>query len=526
MTVLRISSLWKANIVAFISSFCVMVIELVASRILAPHIGVSLYTWTSIIGVILSGIALGNFFGGRLADRFPSPRMLSTILFLGGLLTIAILPATRFVTAAELFSGLPVMLDFTLKTAFIFFFPAVILSIVSPLVIKLTLADLGQTGGIVGTIYAFSTAGSILGTFMTGFYFILWFGTRKIVWLVAAILILTGIITMFAWRVPGPKKLSLKSHATWILAVCTVMTYIALFQARGSWQENYTRESNYFTIRVEDYSVNVDKSKVKVLYLDNFPQSYVVPKHPKVLVYGYLEALEEFIRYSTRNNRAFSILHLGGGGYCLPRYMEAVYPASSNEVVEIDPAVTQVAHEELGLPRNTRIRTYNQDARLFLIQRKSVKRYDVIVADVFNDYSTPYHLTTLEFNRLVKANLEKEGVYLININDYALSRYTPSFVHTLRKVFDYVYLFNTGENWKEESDGTPIITSTDRIIAATDRHIDLSDYIRFVTEDGTKENTGYPLNEFELKKYLVQRAPILLTDDHAPTDILLAPIFQ
>ena len=189
-----------------------MVIELVASRILAPYIGVSLYTWTSIIGVILAGIALGNFFGGKLSDRFPSPRVLVAILFLGGLLTIAILPATKIVTAVDLFSNLPVMLDFTLKTAFIFFLPAVILSIVSPLLIKLTLADLEQTGGIVGTIYAFSTAGAILGTFMTGFYFILWFGTRLIVWLVAAILILTGIITLFVWRMPGREKLSRKNH--------------------------------------------------------------------------------------------------------------------------------------------------------------------------------------------------------------------------------------------------------------------------------------------------------------------------
>jgi spermidine synthase len=185
-----------------------------------------------------------------------------------------------------------------------------------------------------------------------------------------------------------------------------------------------------------------------------------------------------------------------------------------------------VAHTELGLRPDTPIKTYNQDARLFLIQRKSGEKYDIIVADVFNDYSTPYHLTTLEFNRLVKTNLKKEGVYLININDFKFSRYTPSFIHTLRKVFDYVYLFNTGENWEEESDGTPIITSTGRIIAATDHFIDLSDYMMYVTENGQKVNVGYPLNEFELKKYLAQRSPILLTDDHAPTDILLAPIFH
>ena len=97
--------------------------------------------------------------------------------------------------------------------------------------------------------------------------------------------------------------------------------------------------------------------------------------------------------------------------------MEVVYPGSINEVVEIDPAVTEVAYEELGLPRETSIKTYNQDARLFLIQRKTEDKYDIVIGDVFNDLSTPYHLTTLEFDKLVKANMEADGIYLVNIID-------------------------------------------------------------------------------------------------------------
>ena len=87
--------LWKANSIVFISSFCVMVIELIASRILAPYIGVSLYTWTSIIGVILAGIALGNFLGGKLADKYPSPSLLAIVFLVGGLLTAGILPLVK-----------------------------------------------------------------------------------------------------------------------------------------------------------------------------------------------------------------------------------------------------------------------------------------------------------------------------------------------------------------------------------------------------------------------------------------------
>ena len=91
----RISALWKATAIAFISSFCVMVIELIAARILAPYIGVSLYTWTSIIGIILAGIALGNYLGGKIADRFPSYLVLVAIFSIGGLLTMSILVRKR-----------------------------------------------------------------------------------------------------------------------------------------------------------------------------------------------------------------------------------------------------------------------------------------------------------------------------------------------------------------------------------------------------------------------------------------------
>jgi len=120
----HISTLWKANTIAFISSFCVMVIELIAARLLAPYIGVSLYTWTSIIGVILAGIALGNYLGGKVADRYPSPSVLALIFFTGALLTITILPTIKVVTSNDWFGHLPIMLNFVLKTSCIFLLPA------------------------------------------------------------------------------------------------------------------------------------------------------------------------------------------------------------------------------------------------------------------------------------------------------------------------------------------------------------------------------------------------------------------
>jgi spermidine synthase len=195
-----------------------------------------------------------------------------------------------------------------------------------------------------------------------------------------------------------------------------------------------------------------------------------------------------------------------------------VYPASVNEVVEIDPAVTEVTYAELGMSRDTTIRTYNQDARLFLIQRKaSEPKYDIIIGDVFNDRSTPYHLTTLEFNKVVKAALKENGVYLINlIDEVENGRYVPSFIHTVQQAFDNVYLFSTGQS-------SGIATF---VVMATDREFDADDYMRVITRNGLRSPVGRPFSEAELAAFMDGKKPLLLTDDYAPTDILLASLIR
>ncbi len=491
-----------------------MVIELVASRILAPHIGVSLYSWTSIIGVIMAGIALGNYLGGKIADRFPSPRLLVAVFIAGSLATVGILPVARLVTHQNWFASFPLIVNFTMKTVCIFFLPAVILSMVSPTVIKLTLADLGKTGGIVGTIYAWSTAGSILGTFMTGFYFILWFGTRMIIWLIAGALILAGIASWFSWQVSERWKPKVINMALVALSVVVAITGVYLSLNKEMWLATYTKESSYYAINV------VDEDSFKVLVLDHLVHSYSIPGDPTYLKYTYLKVFGEVVSYVTVDNPTPSLLHLGGGGYSFPRYMEAVYSGSKNEVVEIDPAVTQVAHRELGLSQDTSIVTHNMDARLFLTRMKTGGKYDIVIGDVFNDKSTPYHLTTVEFDRLVKAAMAPGGVYLINIiDDYQNGRYLPSFLLTLKQVFKHVYLIGTGMIPENAAIST-------FVIAATDRSLDLENFRDFVTEHTHIYPYSYPRDDAWVDDYLAQRRPVLLTDDYAPTDILVAEIFE
>src|SRR5512136_464314 len=182
----------KANGVVFIASFCTLVIELVAGRIMAPYVGVSLYTWTSIIGVVLAGISIGAYLGGRIADRYPRSSTLGWLLFLSGLGAFSISPLTNLVGGADFQTSL--MVRILLVTAIIFFVPSCLLGMISPVVVKLTLNNLAKTGNVVGKIYAFSTLGSILGTFATGFFLISWMGTRSILLTMGIILIVCAPI--------------------------------------------------------------------------------------------------------------------------------------------------------------------------------------------------------------------------------------------------------------------------------------------------------------------------------------------
>ena len=178
--------------IAFIASGCTLVIELVAGRLLAPYIGVSLYTWTSVIGVILAGISIGNFLGGRLADRFPGPSVLGLTLVAASLTSFVTLGLVSVLPQFTLW--MPLVPRILVLTTVIFFLPGCILGMITPLVVKQALTDLGHAGGLVGRVYAISTAGSLVGVYLTGFVLIAHFGTRLIVVMVAAVLLILGAL--------------------------------------------------------------------------------------------------------------------------------------------------------------------------------------------------------------------------------------------------------------------------------------------------------------------------------------------
>ncbi|MBN1250398.1 MAG: fused MFS/spermidine synthase, partial [Anaerolineae bacterium] len=487
---------WQPTLVVFVANACIMILELVAGRIIAPQVGVSLYTWTSVIGVILAGMSLGNYLGGWLADRYASLKLLGTVFLASGVASLAILGIDQL-HIVDLVTW-PIVAEILLMIFALFFLPAAILGTISPIVVKLAMDDLQRAGRTVGRISAFGTAGSILGTFATGFWLIAWFGTYTVVWGVAVVLLCLGALFLLSG------KLTPTAFAV------VALVGIAYGTVRLGWtRSRCLRETSYFCITVRE--TQQEGKTLRRLILDRLVHSYSSLEDPTELQYGYERTYAELVAYQAGRHADLRTFFIGGGGYTFPRYMAAVYPGSTVDVAEIDPGVTEVAYEYLGLSRDGTVNTYTGDARVFL-EAPVAETYDIIFGDAFNDFSVPYHLTTVGFNERVRVWLAEDGLYVVNIIDGALRRFLPAYVRTLYETFDHVYIVPNAEGWRTVSRDT-------FVIVATDRPIDVADF----EEDSRFRRSA--LSEAEIAELLAEGRQIILTDRYAPVEQMLAPVY-
>jgi spermidine synthase len=503
----------SAYVITFIASFCILVIEIVAGRILAPFVGVSLYTWTSIIGVVLAGISIGAYLGGRLADRFPGKKTLGWLLLVSGLTTLLISPLTNLVAGYQFPTSL--MLRILIVTAITFFIPSCILGMISPVVVKLVIRNLEKVGNIVGKIYAISTLGSIVGTFAAGFFLISWMGTRHIILVMGCILILTAVLwgSLFKTKKPAIGFLLLPSLLIW-------GTYDLAFKPPLTADTYYYKESDYYTLKLKKALSRDGKTKLEALILDNLVHSYVDLGNPLHIEYQYEKIYAEVLKWRFKRKDAFSSLTIGGGGYTFPKYMEAFYPKASLSVVEIDPEITGIAQRYLGLPESTRIRTYNTDGRWFVMNCRD--KYDVIFIDAYNDLSIPYHLTTMEFAGQLKNTLNPGGILLTNIIDnFQKGSFLPSYIRTLREVFgeNNVHLISISPYFEKTG------TSTFIVLAGKD-DLNIRDFEAYLRTKPDTQTTSAVVPEDLVNRFIARTYSVVLRDDYAPVDNLIAPVFE
>jgi spermidine synthase len=509
-----LQSLWASYLIVFVSSACTLVLELVAGRILAPFIGVSLYTWTSIIGICLAGISLGNYLGGRLADRAPSRQTLGILLFCSGLTSLAILPLVAIPNVAGLVpKDAPIIGSFmgriVILTSMLFFIPTLIMGMVSPVVVKLTLTDLKHSGNVVGKIYAFSTLGSIVGTFLTGFVLVSTFGTRMIVLGVGVVLIAMALLVGRLWRNP---KLVVALAIPLAILSWTISSGTAL-------SSGCTRETDYYCIKAYP-ELQPDGQVLQVLVLDHLIHSYNSIEDPTYIKYGYIKVYAEFMEYLAQTKPNFSVLYVGGGAYTLPRYVEVKYPQAHQEVIEIDPGVTEINYTYMGVSRDTEIVTYNLDGRQQVdVMLEEGKKFDLVIGDAFNDLSIPYHLTTREFDEKIRGLLNDDGFYLTLVIDKLRGGlFIPSYTRTLQLVFPNVYMTADGPLFESSAPNT-------YVVAGAMRPLDMQRFnaVKGLGSGGRVTTAIMP--SAELDAYLRTAGGVYLTDDYVPADNLIAPIF-
>ncbi len=502
-----------AYIITFIASFCILVIEIVAGRILAPFVGVSLYTWTSIIGVVLAGISIGAFLGGQMADRFPGKKTLGWLLLISGIATILISPVTNVVAGYRFPTTL--MLRILIVTAITFFVPSCILGMISPVVVKLAVRNLDKVGKVVGKIYAVSTLGSITGTFFAGFFLISWMGTRHIILTMGGILILTAVVWGSLFRTRKPLVAFLLFPSLFVIGL-----YDVAFKPQLTADTCYYKESDYYTLKLKNAKSKDGKTPLKALILDNLVHSYVDLDNPLHIEYQYERIYAEALKWRFKKDKQFRSLAIGGGGYTFPRYMEAYYPNALLDVVEIDPEVTKIVYKYLGLPSDTRIRSYNEDGRWFVMNCKD--RYDVIFADAYNDLSIPYHLTTKEFAQNLKNIMNPGGILLTNIIDnFQRGSFLPSYIRTLREVFGErnVHLISVSPQFEK------IGTSTFIVLAGGDE-VRIREFEAYLKNKAEGDVTSAIVPENVLDNFMAKNYSVVLRDDYAPVDNLIAPVFE
>jgi predicted membrane-bound spermidine synthase len=532
----------------FLCSFAGMTLELAATRLLAPVVGVSIYTWTGVIGVMLAGTCLGNWAGGWIADRGRTPAgrtaTLAGLMFAAAALVVGLILAFGILVGREAFVRFDLVEQILLWTFSLFFLPMFVLGTVSPQVIRLAVPDVDRAGDTAGRVYAWSTAGAIAGTFATGYVLISGLGVKTTLLLTAAVP--AAAVAMVA---------SLRAHPRLLygyVGVAGLLTGMAYLQFRGvtpgphdaaGAREYAVAESNYYRIAVSGSGkpeladdqhpaaavvgpAGVRPRDLRSLNLDHLTHSVVDLNDPTFLHYRHEQIqLEAVYAAKAAHPDGPRVLVIGGGGYTFPRCVKTLVPAAKVDVVEIDPAVTTVAVNHLGFDP-TLAAVHHMDGRQFVAERAAPGTYHVVTLDAVNDYSVPYHLLTKECNAVVKRALAPDGVYLVTvIDEVADGKLWKAAYHTLSETFGYVtVLFPRGEFAPEDPRA---LQRSVIVLYASDRPFDAAGWsaARRAAEGRASGTLAVP-HGLTVEMLTTEPKRVVLTDQYSPVDNLMMQVFR
>jgi spermidine synthase len=432
-----------AGVTVFYTSGAVLVLEILALRLLAPYVGVTLETYTATIATVLAGISVGTWVGGYAADRIEPRRLLGPLLVAGGGLSLLAVPLVRGLGSA----GESSVVGLSLVG---FFAPAAVLSAVSPTVVKLQLRDLAATGKVVGRLSALGTAGAIIGTYVAGFVLVEAVPTSTSIVVIAVSLMVAGtLLWLWLWR-----------NSLRVAGAVVVAGFLGSSIATAA-VGPCDEETVYHCARILH---DAARPGGRLLLLDTVRHSYVDLDDPIHLEFAYARVFADVISVAAPPG-PLRVLHVGGGGFTLPNYLRAVRPGTISTVLEIDGGLVRLAEERLGLRRGPDLDVRVGDARL-LLESVPEGGHDLVLGDAFGGLAVPWHLTTEEFLVGVRASLAEGGVYLMNLVDYPPMRFARAEVATLRRVFGHVVAVARRGQFAGERGGNVVLVASDRPLDA------------------------------------------------------------
>ncbi len=390
----------RYELIAFITGFVLMAYELVASRILAPTIGTSIYVWTSVIGVMIAALALGYAVGGWLADQRGKRHDVVWLLLaaalcvlITGIFYVGTLESVTWVAKDPRIQGV--------IAATVLFAPAsFIMGTISPYLAKLRINSLHTTGRSVALLSACNSLGGISGTFSAGFVFFSYLGLRQTLFL------LTITLLASSWIIGGRS-----GHLRYRIIATIVLIILATLQLVSSMPSAIIADIDTPTSHYEVAKVKSNNRSVNVLITGpgGF-QSGTYTSGNNDLVFGYTRQLASVVQAAPHKSR---IAILGGGAFTLPEYLGRHYPDAQIDVVEIDPKLPQIAKQYFRYQQPNNVHIVAQDARAYL--QATTAKYDIVIVDAYNDASVPFSLATHEYAVALHHVLNADGIAAVNI---------------------------------------------------------------------------------------------------------------
>lgn len=478
-----------------------LVVEIVAGRMLAPYVGMSLYTWTSVIAVVLAGFSAGHWVGGRMAEWEPDKAlrahgwsMIAAAATTAGAVFLLRAVSGPVITAL----GDPVA-SIVVLTTLVFFLPSFFAGIPAPILSMIAVHNHPERRGrALGAMFAAGAWGAILGTLAAGFLFISWLGSVNTLILVGALYAVLGLQALIA--AGGLRQVGLGGAA--------LVVPLGLGIGASTLPDPCTVESDYFCIRVIDTTED-PRFPSRLMVLDHLVHGISDGTDPTAMLNPHAMMLDGLARMRMEAREGWDAFFIGGGSYTVPRAWSAMDDLNASvTVAEVDPAVTRAATEHFWYdPSHDRI--VHADARQTLMREDAT--YDVIVGDAFSDIAVPQHLITREFFELLDRRLNPGGVYLMNVIDH-MDRLDvlASMVATAGSVWSSV------EIWADpDFDGSE--TRRVFILLASDTP---SPRPR-IRHDGPRPAEAIRVSATSLQRILDERNPMVFTDDFAPIDRLL-----